>query len=172
MNALRNPGFDIPRSHPPTATRFTISPTTNYGSADSTAKDWTTFFEESGTLTTDLVKSTRPGCEHQFMIHVCTTSPSFGGLVQTPIEPGLPPAVNITASAWVYVLRGQVGLGAGHDGETGRLVHSTKHGEWEHLVCHITPTIQKPITEMIIYADEGPDGACFYVDDARVATTP
>ncbi len=68
------------------------------------------------------------------------------------------------ASAWVYLIRGNVGLGIGDGGATGYESMDTTTRQWVHLTAENTG-----VTNEFIVGDTGlSDGAEFYVADASV----
>ncbi len=68
------------------------------------------------------------------------------------------------SSVWVFVLRGQVGMGTGDGGNTGIDAKSTKHYEWEELKA---PNGVSPATEFIVYSTSE-EGAWYFVAHASV----
>ena len=97
------------------------------------------------------------------MIEV-TNSGSNGGIYQDFLST---PAASATASAWVWIVSGCVGIGAGDDGDTGEDVQSCTTGSWLHLSA---PNDSTPVTAFIVYDTSA--GANFFVDNAAVAPTP
>ena len=65
---------------------------------------------------------------------------------------------------WVFVLRGQVGMGTGIIGGLGIQATSTKHYEWEELHAR---NVTSPVQEFIVYSTS-PDGTWFFVAKASV----
>jgi hypothetical protein len=161
-NLLKNPSLTNVGANGSTTTVTTSVP----GAAGwSAALDWSLFTNIPGTIRTRLLPSTRPG-DVSNMLHVATTQPE-GGLVQVFGAYNSGPQKTIS-SAWVYVVRGQVGLGTGNGGNTGIDVKSTTTGQWEYLTASNGVS---PANEFIIYATS-PGGAEFYVDAARVVEAP
>ena len=97
------------------------------------------------------------------MIHVCTTGEN-NGLVQVFLPQNSGPQ-HARSSVWVFVIRGQVGMGTGNGGSTSDHDAVSAHvGQWEELQA---PNGVHPANEFIVYATS-PRGACFYIDDATV----
>ena len=171
MNLLQNAGFDVPQVTPTEATYFEVIAPATAGNGDSAAQHWTTWSAGTGSsVSTDLIKSTRPG-SHKRMIHVCTTTSSSGVVqvfgAQKPDHTFDGPAA-AKFTVWVYVLRGVVGAGAGAGGNTGLQAFSASLGKWEQLSF---VSNAGPVSEFIVDASS-PSGACFYVEDADVRATP
>ena len=107
------------------------------------------------------------------MIHVCTTGGINNGIAQRFHSTGVGTAPqSVTASVWVFVVRGQVALGIGHDGLARTIVSSTTTGQWEQLHTQYpsplnSPPPYGPPTSLILYSTS-PEGACFYADVAKV----
>ena len=98
------------------------------------------------------------------MLHVCTTG-SSNGIVQG-FSDDLHAPKKVSSSVWVFVVRGQVGMGTGHGGNTHLDVMSQKTGVWELLSA---PNGVSPATEFIVYSvPSASSGACYYVEDATV----
>lgn len=154
-NLLNNPGFETPSGTGP-------SEHTGPGPGSSAADKWTTFNNTNGTTTTDLVPSLAPSGNRN-MLHVCTTG-DRNGIVQLFGVVGKGPA-GVQSSVWVFVLRGQVGMGTGNGGSTNDTDKvNTKVRQWEQLSA---PNGRSPANEFIVYAvSQGK--ACFYVDNASV----
>ena len=96
-----------------------------------------------------------------------TTDRADSGLVQVISPVGTGP-VGSLATVQVYVVRGQVGFGAGDGGNTGISARSTTTGRWETLVA---PNYSTPANEIILYATS-PGGADFYVDNVGLYASP
>jgi hypothetical protein len=150
-NLLQNPGFEDPAAAP------TILTGSGQGGL-SAAPHWTTWNNSPATTTTDVLPGTRPRGGKQ-MLHVCTTGEG-NGIVQT----FQPPHPSVRSSVWVFVVRGQVGMGTGHGGNTHVDAKSTHTGAWEQLHA---PNGVSPATELIVYASSS-GGACYYVEAAAV----
>ena len=93
------------------------------------------------------------------MIEVTTTG-SNGGLYQDFLST---PAASATASAWVWIVSGCVGIGSGDDGDTGEDTQSCTTGSWIHLTA---PNDSTPVTAFIVYDTSA--SANFFVDNAAV----
>lgn len=123
---------------------------------------------ESAVTATVILPSTRPDRPSAGnMLHVCTAQPDSGVLQTFATQPpgGLP---NVEASAYVYVVRGQVGIGSGQAGSTGdrdAVSDPAKDGHWQL----IGPARNQGgnADEFAIYAIS-PGGACYYVDSPSV----
>ncbi|MBI3722073.1 MAG: hypothetical protein HY248_05920 [Fimbriimonas ginsengisoli] len=71
----------------------------------------------------------------------------------------------VLSSLWVYVVRGQAGMGAGPSGTSFALTsHSTVKGTWEHLV---SVNAAVPAVQFNIYSTDS-KGSEFYADNAVV----
>jgi hypothetical protein len=159
---------------------------TNACGYQSSAANWTTWlnayelycFEDSGVeLETDLLlgPSPNPSIPPAHLIHVRTevinpsvaslvgASGAADGLVQVFGLPNTGPW-KVLASVWVYVVRGQAGMGVGNGGDTGYSVKSSTLGQWEHLIGYNTVA---PANEFILYSAD-PNGSEFYADNAVV----
>ena len=131
----------------------------------SAADRWGVFNNTDASTTTELVPSTLAG-GGDWMIHV-TTDGARNGLNQLFDGFDMGPA-DVTASAWVYVVSGEVGIGTGNQGNTAIDTVSTTNGQWELLEA---PNQSSPANAMIIFSSEaGP--AEFYVEMARVVPEP
>ncbi len=108
----------------------------------------------------------RPPINHPLkeeqVIEVCTNGDGNGIVQVFAADPNGPQ--HTRSSVWVFVLRGQVCMGTGHGGNTGRDAKSTKTYEWEQLHA---PNGVSPATEFIVYSASG-DGAWYFVADASV----
>jgi hypothetical protein len=157
---------------------------TNSCGYQSSASNWTTWlnaslcFIYSGVeLETDLLLGPSPNSTipPAHLVHVRTEilSPSAAaaiaatgagdGLVQVFGLPNTGPG-RVLASVWVYVVRGQAGMGVGNGGNTGYSAKSAKLGQWEQLIGYNTVA---PANEFILYSAD-PQGSEFYADDAVV----
>ena len=157
-NLLANPDFSGPFDR---KTSFT-----GVGGAGNSAADgWTLWMNVAGTLETTLGECSFPPAGSS-MIEVHVTS-RWGGLVQTFDQQDHGPQ-HVTAGAWVYVKRGQIGLGTGNGGNTSVDSRSATTGRWEWIEA---PNGVAPANELIIYATSD-GGADFYVAQASVAERP
>jgi hypothetical protein len=148
---VANPNFD--EANP------SFSTTTLTGAhlaGPSAAAHWTTFNNSQATTVTSLVPSTLPsGGSH--MIHITTTGQD-NGIVQVLAPPNTGP-MNVTSSAYVYVLSGRVGLGTGNGGSTNDTdATSTTLNHWELLSA---PNGHAPANEVVVYSYKG--AADYYV---------
>jgi hypothetical protein len=163
-NLLKNPGFEQ-RHHGGTSQVFE-----GQGPGQSAAKFWTTWLNEHGTITTQLLTSTSlpklpcaPLIGKNTVIHVKVHGP--GGIVQQWQGSGGPPSV--ISSVRVFVISGQVQLGTGNGGNTHGDAFSKKTGGWEVLKA---PNGEKPANELIVYGKT--PSAEYCVDNARVVRLP
>jgi len=135
----------------------------------SAAKNWSVWNNEFGTTTTELLPSTLSilsisgeSIGGDKMIHVDTTG--FGnGLFQVffPLGTSLETA---RSSAWLYILRGKVGIGTGNGGYTGLNTRTLTKNKWVKLKAENSVSLSN---EFVIYSvSQG--GAEFYVDVASV----
>ena len=98
---------------------------------------------------------------------MCTTGSNDNGVAQEFDSPG--DGVSVVSSAWVFVVRGKVGVGAGNAASTKPDdVHSSGTGASEHLQAM---NKEGPANVFIIYSVRDPDagdglqqGACFYFE--------
>ncbi|MFP2928810.1 hypothetical protein ACLESO_27160 [Pyxidicoccus sp. 3LG] len=162
-NLLANPSYDTPNPNGNPVTTITQVPG---GAGWSAAADWTMFTNTAGYIYSRVLPSARPNAGNSNMIQVNTLG--WGnGLVQVfkPFNTG---PQKIIAGAWVFVLRGKVGMGTGNGGNTGLDTLSQTTGQWEYLTASNGVS---PANEFIIYsADVG--GAEFFVDTASVVEAP
>jgi hypothetical protein len=149
-NLLTNPGFEMPKLRPTVMVERAVP-------GPSAGSHWEIWNNSQAITTTDILPSTRPGGGAQ-MMHVCTTGPLNGLVATFPSNP------HVISSVWVFVVRGQVVMGTGNGGATGRDKMSMHTGEWEKLEA---PNGGSPANEFIVYS-VSPAGACYYVDDASV----
>jgi hypothetical protein len=177
-NLLKNADFN----DPPAAPTLLIG---NIGNAfKSAAKDWKTYNNSAHYTSTAIIKlsdvdvqlhppqkadflATAPPGTKQ-VLEVCTNG-ALSGIFQNFGHPPAPPAKATGSSVWVFVLRGQVGMGAGLGGSGGIDVSSAipNKFQWEHL--HIKYLPLRPVTEFIVYSHtNSTDGAWYFVADAVV----
>ena len=132
-NLLRNPGFNDGPPRPATALKG------QFTAGDSAAPEWTVWNNNQGPndvplTTTDVLPSTRPVPGAGSMIHVDTLG-AHNGIVQVFGTIGAGPE-RTEATAWVYVLRGRVGIGTGNGGNLSDSDgESTTIGRWEQIVA-------------------------------------
>jgi hypothetical protein len=133
------------------------------GGGHSAAAGWGVFNNTEGTTSTELVASAVPG-GNQLMLHV-TTDGGANGVSQVFLPIGTGPAC-VHSGVWVYVVSGQIYIGAGNGGNTGPNAYSTTTGAWEYIEGD---NIVCPANTFIIYSSYAvPGGAEFYVDLASV----
>ncbi len=155
-NLLQNAGFESVGPLGP------VVEVTGYsGLGWSAAAGWGIFHNTEGTTLTELVPTTLSG-GGDLMLYV-ETDGWANGLGQTFIPGGGGPAC-VEVRAWVYVVSGQVYIGAGNGGNTGPNVWSQTTGQWELLVAE---NIVCPANQFIIYSGDV-NGAEFYVDNVSV----
>jgi hypothetical protein len=153
-NLLQNGTFDTSGGMNP----VTVSP----GPAgNSAAKSWTVFLNTPGSsITTELVPSNLvPGGTR---IRV-TTNGERNGLVQVFGAFGTGPK-KVFACAWVYIVKGAVGLGTGNGGNTGFDMVLWKKESWERI--EVSNGVA-PANEIILYSFT-PGDTEFYVESAEV----
>jgi hypothetical protein len=161
-NYLANPSF---QNVGPLGPSMSVTLSAPGGAGASAADQWTLFMNNPGTIRTNLQPSTRP-FDFTNMIHVYSTAQN-NGLVQVFLPYNSGPT-KVIASAMVYVVSGQVGIGTGNGGGTQIDAVSTTTGAWQ-LIRAENHSI--PANEFIIYATS-PGGAEFYVDYANVYFSP
>ena len=155
-NLLTNASFEIEGPDG----GFVIS-TGIHGVGNSAAANWGVFHNTRGTTQTELEGADLPDGE-RFQLRIETDGVNNGiGQVIGPLHSG--PAC-VTVRAWVYVLEGQVLIGAGNGGNTGANAFSQSTFEWELLeatndVC--------PANTFISYAATA-GGAHWFIDLASV----
>jgi hypothetical protein len=109
----------------------------------------------------------RPPVTEQVMEVV--TNGNLNGIVQSNIE-NTPSNQKHTlkhtlSSVWVFVLRGQVGMGTGNGGNVHIDRKSSKKYEWEELPP--TPNGVSPVNEFVVYSVSD-EGAWYFVANASV----
>jgi hypothetical protein len=160
---LANPSFEILG---PNGSPTVHSPPVPGGAGPSAAESWGVFHNTAGgpnTSVTELVATTLPlpGVGTR-MIHV-ETDGVFNGIVQTTGPTGSGPP-SCTASAWLFVNSGVVGMGAGNGGATqATSILTTTTGAWEHLQVE---NLDSPCNEIVFYSIGG--GADYYVESAEI----
>lgn len=163
INLLTNAGFETAASGVTPGTAVTDMLNGALGST--AAADWIVYANVQAnnlpsTITTTLLPSTLPG-GGQFMIEVNETG-TDNGLGQDFLST---PATSATASAWIFIKSGCVGIGSGNDGDTGIDTSSCTTGKWIQLT---SPNGSTPVTAFIVY--DTSIGADFFVDNAAVLT--
>jgi hypothetical protein len=162
-NLLTNASFDTVGSVGNPVTVTTPVP----GNAGWSAADgWLMFTNTPGYIYSRVLPSARPNAGTSNMIQVNTLG-AGNGLVQVfkPFNTG---PQKIIAGAWVFVLRGKVGMGTGNGGNAGLDTFSTTTAQWEYLTASNSSS---PANEFIIYAADA-GGAEFFVDFASVVDAP
>lgn len=163
LNLLSNASYDTVGSVGNPVSLITSVPG---GAGWSAAADWTMFTNTAGYIYSRVLPTARPNAGTSNMIQVNTLG--WGnGLVQVFKPYGTGPR-KVISGAWVFVLRGKVGMGTGNGGNTGLDTLSQTTGQWEWLAASNGVS---PANEFIIYsADVG--GAEFFVDAASVVEAP
>ncbi len=127
---------------------------------ESAADDWYVFHNSVGTTKTELLPTTLPG-GGSLMMRVATDGPSNGiEQVVYNFNEGPPCIKN---GVWIYVVSGQVFIGAGNGGTTGSDAFTTTTGQWEFVQAQNSFC---PANLTIIYS-ASIGGAEFYVDLAE-----
>ncbi|MGH9404458.1 MAG: PEP-CTERM sorting domain-containing protein [Terriglobia bacterium] len=165
VNLLTNGGFETAASGVSAGTAVTDS--LNGALGTTAAADWNVYgnVQASGlpfTITTTLEPSTVPnGAGGTNMLEV-NTQGIDSGLVQDFLNT---PATSATASAWIFIKSGCVGIGSGNDGDTGIDTSSCSTGSWMQLSAANGST---PVTAFIAYGLS--PNTDFLVDNAMVST--
>jgi hypothetical protein len=132
----------------------------------SAAKFWTVHNSNGGAVvTTQMVPSTGPMGPRMLRIR---TGGNEGGVAQTFAPPNSGPA-KVVASAWVYVIKGQVQLATGKDGFMKTSAFNTAINKWELLQVCSDGT--EPNNWITIY-NQDVNGGAFLVDAASVVKVP
>jgi hypothetical protein len=127
-NLLKNPSFETVG---PRGKRTILSPNRGSNDTQSAASAWTVHTSNDGaTVTTQLVRAARLGSGLS-MLRISAGS-NEGGVYQIIAPDGKGPS-NVVARAWVFVRRGRVALGTGHEGFILNSVLSSTTGRWELL---------------------------------------
>jgi len=143
------------------------SPSGSYGSftgnydGPSSFADWEVFNNTTATTTTDILPSSRPH-PPATMCHVVTYGTNNGvDQVISSFNTG-PSAA--TFSVWVYVVQGEVGIGAGNGGDTGFTALDDTPGKW----VDVTGTQSaSPVNNFIVYSF-GSGVSDFYFESATL----
>jgi hypothetical protein len=130
------------------------------GRTPSLARDWQ-LVNAKGGRTQARPEPSRRTDGAGWQLHVVTTKARSGVAQQFATKAQAP--AKAVASAWVYVLRGQVALSAGPGGTMKAGAISQRTGRWE---CLTTPSSRSPVTQLVLLAQGGP--AEFLVDGATV----
>jgi PEP-CTERM motif len=166
LNLLQNAGFEIPASGVSPGTSMNLPGLNNSGGA-SAAADWTVWSNGLADISTELVPGTLPsGTSYMSWMIEVTTTGSYGGLVQQFLGT---PANEVTASAWVWIVSGCVGIGSGDDGFSPVSTSTCTTGKWIDLT---TTNTSSPATEFIVYDTLTSPGAKFFVANPSVLATP
>jgi hypothetical protein len=130
---------------------------TRSGRTSSISRDWQVVNVKGGHVDARLEPASRTG--EGWQLHVTANKPR-SGVAQTFATKATGPRA-ARAEAWVYVIRGQVGLAAGPGGAMKAGVLSTGTGRWELLTA---PSGRGPVTQLTVLSQGGP--AEFVVDGA------
>jgi hypothetical protein len=132
----------------------------------SAAKFWTVHNSNGGAvITTQMIPSTGPMGPRMLRIR---TGGNEGGVVQFFAPPNGGP-LKIIASAWVYVIKGQVQLvTGGDDGYTGSAFNTTTN-KWELLQICTDGEKRNSFVEIL---NQDVNGGAFLVDAASVVKVP
>lgn len=155
VNLLSNPSFEIVGPNGPAVTSVGYALV-----GESAAEDWYVFHNTMGTTKSELLPSTCPD-GGPLMLHI-TTDGASNGIEQVVYGSGEGPAC-VLNSVWIYVVSGQVFIGAGNGGQTGLDALTTTTGQWEQVAAQ---NVGCPANLTIIYAATL-GGAEFYVDLAE-----
>jgi len=132
----------------------------------SAAKFWTVHNSNSGAvITTQMIPSTGPMGPRMLRIR---TGGNEGGVIQHFAPPNAGPLKAI-ASAWVYVIKGQVQLVTGGKGFYSGNTFNTATNKWELLQVCVDG--KKP-TNWIGILNQDVNGGAFLVDAASVVKVP
>lgn len=155
-NLVVNPGLSL-------AAREIVAPTVSTsGRSDSVGRNWQVVNTTGGRTQARLEPATRDG--NGWQLHVTARKARSGVAQQFATKDRAPRTAH--ASAWVYVVKGQVGLAAGPGGTMKPGALSTSTGRWERLTA---PAGKGPVTQVVLLAQGGP--AEFVVDSAEVRAT-
>ncbi|MGK7905771.1 MAG: SpvB/TcaC N-terminal domain-containing protein [Synechococcus sp.] len=160
QNLLQNSDFETvgPRG---ASTSFTG----RRSGGSSAADGWGVWNNNTAKTSTKLLPSTFPEGGPR-MLWVSTTGKT-NGLFQRLLRQDAFPK-KVTAGAWVYVLRGRVGIGTGNGSRTQLDAFSSTTHQWEYLQA---PNGGGPVNLFILYGASA-GGAEFYVAEASVSTSP
>jgi hypothetical protein len=127
-NLLRNASFEAVGS---LGRKTLYAPQPGQDNPQSAASDWTTHTSNDGAkVATELVRSSRLGGGSS-MLRIVAGS-NEGGVYQRFAPDRKGPAM-VVAQAWVFVRRGRVVIGTGHDGFINNSALNTTTGHWELL---------------------------------------
>lgn len=152
-NLVQNPSLALAAR---TAGAATV---TRSGRSPSLGRDWQVVNVKGGHVEARLEPASRTG--EGWQLHVTANKPR-SGVAQTFATKATGPA-SARAEAWVYVIRGQVGLAAGPGGAMKAGALSTRTGQWELLT---TSSAKGPVTQLTVLSQGGP--AEFVVDGGSV----
>lgn len=162
QNLLQNGSFNT--ENPQGRTSSFSRTQKHVGGGQSGAYYWTTWANTMGSsIETELMPSSWTGGG---MLRVSTNGVG-NGIVQVfaPLHEG--PEV-ATACVWIFIERGEVGVGVGNGGNTHTSMTLAEPGKWERI---IVSNAVSPANEIIIYATSK-IGADFYVEKASVVEGP
>ncbi|MGH9351901.1 MAG: PEP-CTERM sorting domain-containing protein [Terriglobia bacterium] len=166
VNLLTNPTFSTPALGvvPGTAVTDTVADvaTEPLGGGNTAAAGWHAWGNSTGTITTTLEPSTVPnGAGGSSMLEV-NSQGIDSGLFQDFLST---PATSATASAWIFIKSGCVGIGSGNDGDTAIDAQSCTTGSWMQLSAANGRT---PVIAFIAYGLS--PNTDFLIDNAMVST--
>ncbi len=158
QNLLQNSSFDTPNPNGPISS-FTRTQR-HVGGGQSGAAYWTTWANtRNSTIETEWMPSTLTGGH---MLRVSTNG-TGNGIVQVFGSNGEGPD-EATACVWLFIERGEVGVGIGNGGNTHTSMTLTEAGKWERITVSNGVS---PANQIIIYTTSS-EGADFYVEHAEV----
>jgi len=154
-NLLRNPEFALMGPDGPLVSAKVVG----YGPV-SAAADWIAYALRDAEVATELMSG--PGPREAPTILRVAVNAEGGGIAQVFDGQNRGPK-RVVVSAWVYVVRGRVGLGAGAGKRTEPSVFSDGAGRWELLS---TRNASAPVSQIVLLAAE--EGTIFYVAYAEL----
>lgn len=158
QNLLQNSSFDVVNPNGPISS-FTRTQQ-NVGGGQSGAANWTTWANtRNSTIETEWMPSNLTGGH---MLRVSTNG-NRNGIVQVFGRNGEGPD-EATACVWLFIERGEVGVGIGNGGNTHTSMTLTEPGKWERITVSNGVS---PANQIIIYTTSA-EGADFYVEHAEV----
>jgi hypothetical protein len=129
------------------------------GRSPSLGRDWQVVNPKGGRTEARLEPATRS--QEGWQLHVVANKPRSGVAQTFASKTDAPSAAE--ASAWVFVVRGQVSLAAGPGGAMKPGALSTTTGQWEQLQAAAG---KAPVTQLVVLSHGGP--AEFLIDGAAV----
>ena len=139
------------------------TPPATYAGGAAAAANWTVWVDSgTGTVTTELRPTTRPGGTGN-MINVQTTE-GASGLVHTFMDGPTTGPQRVVSAMWIQVIQGTVGIGTGNGGNTGIDAYAAAVDGWQYVEA---PNGVWPANELIVYAENGQSE--FNVDVVTVA---